>query len=59
MKRVRSLLELDYDAESEKKRDPCVDVMWAVFGAFNKWFCIGDTPEFYDNISGKISFWKL
>ncbi|VDK82052.1 unnamed protein product [Litomosoides sigmodontis] len=36
MKRVRSLLELDYDAESEKKRDSCVDVMWAVFGAFNK-----------------------
>ncbi|KAM3715821.1 Golgi phosphoprotein [Dirofilaria immitis] len=36
MKRVRFLLELDYDAESEKKRDTCVDVMWAVFGAFNK-----------------------
>ncbi|KAL3998918.1 hypothetical protein ACH3XW_17010 [Acanthocheilonema viteae] len=36
MKRVRSLLELDYDAESEKKRDSCIDVMWAVFAAFNK-----------------------
>ncbi|VDN24078.1 unnamed protein product [Gongylonema pulchrum] len=36
MKRVRSLLELDYDAESEKKANPCLDVMWAVFEAFSK-----------------------
>lgn len=36
MKRVRSLLELDCHAESEKKGNPCVDVMWAVFEAFNK-----------------------
>lgn len=36
MKRVRSLLELDYDAESEKKGNACIDVMWAVFEAFSK-----------------------
>ncbi|CAB3408509.1 unnamed protein product [Caenorhabditis bovis] len=33
MKRVRSLLELDYDAQAEKKGN---DVMWAVFEAFSK-----------------------
>ncbi|VDN01507.1 unnamed protein product [Thelazia callipaeda] len=36
MKRVRSLLELNYDAESEKKGNLCVGVMWAVFESFNK-----------------------
>jgi len=35
MKRVRSLLELDYDAEMEKKGSTN-DVMWAVFEAFSK-----------------------
>lgn len=34
MKRVRSLLELDFDAEAEKK--PGHEVMWAVFEAFSK-----------------------
>ncbi|VDM85753.1 unnamed protein product [Strongylus vulgaris] len=33
MKRVRSLLELEYDAQAEKKGN---DVMWAVFEAFSK-----------------------
>jgi hypothetical protein len=36
MKRVRTLLELDYDAESQKKSTPTTDAMWAVFEAFNK-----------------------
>ncbi|VDM38035.1 unnamed protein product [Toxocara canis] len=36
MKRVRSLLELDYEAEGEKKGTACSDVMWAVFEAFSK-----------------------
>uniref|UniRef100_A0A1I8A706 Golgi phosphoprotein 3 homolog sauron n=1 Tax=Steinernema glaseri TaxID=37863 RepID=A0A1I8A706_9BILA len=36
MKRVRSILELDYEAESEKKGNGCTDVMWAVFEAFSK-----------------------
>jgi len=35
MKRVRSLLELDYDAEMEKKGSVS-DVVWAVFEAFSK-----------------------
>jgi hypothetical protein len=34
MKRVKSLLELDYEAESMKP-NTC-DMMWAVFEAFNK-----------------------
>lgn len=33
MKRVRSLLDLDYDQQAEKKGN---DVMWAVFEAFSK-----------------------
>ncbi|GMR56100.1 hypothetical protein PMAYCL1PPCAC_26295 [Pristionchus mayeri] len=33
MKRVRSLLDLDFDAEAEKKG---AEVMWAVFEAFSK-----------------------
>ncbi|EPB71817.1 GPP34 protein [Ancylostoma ceylanicum] len=33
MKRVRSLLELEYDVQAEKKGN---DVMWAVFEAFSK-----------------------
>ncbi|GMT30426.1 hypothetical protein PFISCL1PPCAC_21723 [Pristionchus fissidentatus] len=33
MKRVRSLLDLDYDSEAEKKGN---EVMWAVFEAFSK-----------------------
>ncbi|CAD6186327.1 unnamed protein product [Caenorhabditis auriculariae] len=33
MKRVRSLLELDYDGQAEKKGN---EVMWAVFEAFSK-----------------------
>ncbi|WKX91013.1 hypothetical protein Q1695_009674 [Nippostrongylus brasiliensis] len=33
MKRVRSLLELEYDAQAEKKGN---EVMWAVFEAFSK-----------------------
>jgi hypothetical protein len=36
MKRVRSLLELDFEAEAEKKPNPSHSVMWAVFEAFNK-----------------------
>lgn len=36
MKRVRTLLELDYEAESQKKESGATDVMWAVFEAFNK-----------------------
>lgn len=37
MKRVRTLLELDYGAESDKKgSNPAVDVIWAVFEAFSK-----------------------
>lgn len=36
MKRVRTLLELDFEAESEKKPNSCHSVMWAVFEAFNK-----------------------
>uniref|UniRef100_A0A915B1R1 Golgi phosphoprotein 3 n=1 Tax=Parascaris univalens TaxID=6257 RepID=A0A915B1R1_PARUN len=36
MKRVRSLLELDYNVEGEKKGNSCTDVMWAVFEAFSK-----------------------
>ena len=36
MKRVRTLLELDYEAESQKKEGGATDVMWAVFEAFNK-----------------------
>ncbi|VDK55842.1 unnamed protein product [Cylicostephanus goldi] len=33
MKRVRSLLELEYDVQAEKKGN---EVMWAVFEAFSK-----------------------
>jgi hypothetical protein len=36
MKRVRSLLELNFEDESEKKPNPSHGVMWAVFEAFNK-----------------------
>ena len=36
MKRVRQLLELDYEAETKKKANPSHDVMWAVFEAFSK-----------------------
>ena len=37
MKRVRTLLELDFGAESEKKGlNSSSDVIWAVFEAFNK-----------------------
>lgn len=37
MKRVRTLLELDYAAESERKGvNPSTDVIWAVFEAFSK-----------------------
>uniref|UniRef100_A0A0K0FGQ1 Golgi phosphoprotein 3 (inferred by orthology to a human protein) n=1 Tax=Strongyloides venezuelensis TaxID=75913 RepID=A0A0K0FGQ1_STRVS len=36
MKRVRILLELNYDQEAEKKSGQTNDVMWAVFEAFNK-----------------------
>ncbi|KAI6195385.1 hypothetical protein M3Y96_01225600 [Aphelenchoides besseyi] len=36
MKRVRTLLELDFEAEAEKKPNSCHSVMWAVFEAFNK-----------------------
>ncbi|MFH4979998.1 hypothetical protein AB6A40_006707 [Gnathostoma spinigerum] len=36
MKRVRSLLELDFDAESAKKNSSSTDVMWAVFETFSK-----------------------
>lgn len=36
MKRVRTLLESDYDAESQKKSNSSLDVIWAVFEAFNK-----------------------
>lgn len=36
MKRVRKLLELDFESESEKKPDLNNNVMWAVFEAFNK-----------------------
>uniref|UniRef100_A0A7E4VPS4 Golgi phosphoprotein 3-like n=1 Tax=Panagrellus redivivus TaxID=6233 RepID=A0A7E4VPS4_PANRE len=36
MKRVRSLLELDYEAETKKKPNASHDVMWAVFEAFSK-----------------------
>jgi len=36
MKRVRSLLELDFEAESDKKPNASHSVMWAVFEAFNK-----------------------
>jgi len=33
---VRSLLETDYDAETEKKPNASHDVMWSVFEAFSK-----------------------
>lgn len=36
MKRVRTLLEADNDVETQKKPNPCHDVMWAVFEAFRK-----------------------
>jgi len=36
MKRVRTILEYDYEVQSSKKADTCHDVMWAVFEAFNK-----------------------
>ena len=36
MKRVRQLLELDYEAETKKKANASHDVMWAVFEAFSK-----------------------
>ncbi|KAI1732502.1 golgi phosphoprotein 3 (GPP34) domain-containing protein [Ditylenchus destructor] len=36
MKRVRTLLEAENEAESQKKPNPCHDVMWAVFEAFRK-----------------------
>lgn len=36
MKRVRGLLELDYEAESAKVPDTPADIMWATFEAFNK-----------------------
>ncbi|KAH7700928.1 trans-Golgi protein GMx33 [Aphelenchoides avenae] len=36
MKRVRSLLELNFEDEAEKKANPSHDVMWAVFEAFSK-----------------------
>lgn len=36
MKRVRSLLELNFEDEAEKKATPSHDVMWAVFEAFSK-----------------------
>jgi len=36
MKRVRTLLESEYESESEKKPNTCHDVMWGVFEAFNK-----------------------
>lgn len=37
MKRVRTLLELDYGAESERKGfNSSTDVVWAVFEAFSK-----------------------
>lgn len=36
MKRVRQLLELDYEAETKKKPNSSNDVMWAVFEAFSK-----------------------
>ncbi|VDK41864.1 unnamed protein product [Anisakis simplex] len=36
MKRVRSLLELDYEVEGDKKGSTSSDVMWAVFEAFSK-----------------------
>jgi len=36
MKRVRQLLELDYEAETKKKPNASNDVMWAVFEAFSK-----------------------
>jgi len=36
MKRVRTLLELNYELESEKHPNPCIDVVYAVFEAFNK-----------------------
>ena len=35
MKRVRSILDLDNEAESAKKDDG-KDLLWAVFEAFNK-----------------------
>lgn len=31
MKRVRTLLESEYESESEKKPNTCHDVMWGVF----------------------------
>jgi len=36
MKRVRGLLELDYEAEAAKHPDTPADLMWATFEAFNK-----------------------
>ncbi|KAF1606853.1 UNVERIFIED_CONTAM: hypothetical protein FQV16_0000492, partial [Eudyptes robustus] len=36
MRRVRKLLELDFEAEAEKQPNPHYNVVWAVFEAFNK-----------------------
>lgn len=36
MKRVRALLETDFEEESGKRTNTCNDVMYAVFEAFNK-----------------------
>ena len=36
MKRVRLILESEYEAETQKKPNACHDVLWAVFEAFSK-----------------------
>jgi len=36
MKRVRTLLELDFEAEAAKNPDHTSNMLWAVFDTFNK-----------------------
>ncbi|CAD5207907.1 unnamed protein product [Bursaphelenchus okinawaensis] len=36
MRRVRKLLELDFESEADKQPNPHYNVVWAVFEAFNK-----------------------
>jgi Golgi phosphoprotein 3 len=36
MKRVRTLLELDFEAEAAKNPDHSSNMLWAVFDTFNK-----------------------
>jgi len=58
MKRVRTLLESEYESESEKKPNTCHDVMWGVFEVRQAISTLLSPTDFLLGIQQMISKWK-